>query len=139
MTKQEEIAQFLDQHITLPRVAQPFGWGGQQWWAQPYPYLQQRPTYQQVAHELLASSEFRALQLGSWLGTTDGQIITEAVELVAPPFYREDIELLVDALKFAAQLQSQEGQGKAGIIALGALGIAAAVAIGISTGGGRAA
>jgi hypothetical protein len=139
MTKQQEIAQFLDQHITLPRVASPFGWSGQQWWAQPSPYLRQRPTHQQIARELLAIPEFRALQLGTWLGTTDGQIIAEAVELVTPSFYREDVELLVNALQLAAQLQSQEGQEKAGMMALGALGVAAVVAIGMSGARGRAA
>jgi hypothetical protein len=89
MTKQEEIAAFLHQHITLPRIVSPY-------WAQQQQYLMQpRPTVEQTANELLQIAEFRALRLGTWLGTVDGQVITEAVEAVAPPFYRQDIELLV--------------------------------------------
>jgi hypothetical protein len=139
MTKQQQIAVFLDQHVTFPRATSPFGWAGQQWRGEPYRFAQPRPTHQQVAHELLAIPEFRALQLGTWLGTMNGEIIAEAVELVTPPFYREDVELLVEALKLAAQMQAQEGTDKAGKIALGAIGIAAVVAIGLSGAGGRAA
>jgi hypothetical protein len=139
MTKQQQIALFLDQHVTLPRATSPFGWAGQHWRGEPYGFAQPRPTHQQVAHELLAIPEFRALQLGTWLGTTNGEIITEAVEMVTPPFYREDVELLVEALKLAARFQAQEGQGRAGKIALGAIGVAALFAIGMSGAGGQAA
>ena len=131
MTKQEQIAQFLDRYVTAwPRV--------HSWYDELQPwYLQPRPTAQQLAEELLQVAEFRALRLGTWLGTTDGQIITEAVGMVAPPFYRQDIELLVEALKLAASMQQSEGQDKAGKVALGAIGVAVlALAIGES---GRAA
>ena len=77
MTKQEEIASFLATHITLPRRASSYGW-----WADEYPWPShpnihsQRPTVERVAEELLGLAEFRALQLGTWLGTTDGRIVT---------------------------------------------------------------
>lgn len=132
MTKQEQIATFLNQHINLPRVTSPY-------WAHQRHYLMQpRPSAEQVAQELLQIAEFRALRLGTWLGTVDGQVITEAVEMVVPPFYRQDIELLVAALQLAAQLQQTEGHNKAGKLALGAIGIAALIGI-AGSGAGRAA
>ena len=130
--------QFLDQRVVWPRMPAPYAWGNPAWLRHHYPYQQPRPTSEQLAQELLAIPEYRALQLGTWLGTTNGEIITEAVELVTPPFYREDVELLVEALKLAAQLQAQEGQEKAEEIALGAIGVAALVAIGMSGAGGQA-
>ncbi len=38
--------------------------------------------------------------------------------MAAPPFYRQDIELLVEALKLAASMQATEGQDKAGKVVL---------------------
>jgi hypothetical protein len=144
MTKQQQIAAFLDQHITLPRMPTSYGpWGDAYPWAQTYhyPYVPTpRPTAEQVAHELLGIAEFKALQLGTWLGTTDGKIIAQAVESVTPRFYRTDVELLVAALQHAATLQQQEGQQAAGRFALGAIGVAGVVALAIaSSGSGRAA
>ena len=146
MTKQEQIVAFLDKHITLPRVPISYGPGGAGYpWAQSYGYpdlLGPRPTVEQAAHELVGIAEFRALQLGTWLGTTDGEVIAEAVESVTPPFYRQDVELLVTALRHAAALQQQEGQQTAGRFALGAIGVAGVVALTIaasSSGPGRAA
>ena len=141
MTKQEQIAAFLDQHITLPRVPVSYGlWGNAYPWARSYQYpyvAAQRPTVDHVARELLGITEFRALQLGTWLGTTDGQVIAQAVESVTPPFYRRDIELLVAALQHAATLQQQEGQQAAGRFALGAIGVAGVVALAIAVLGFR--
>lgn len=124
MTKQEQIAAFLDRHVTLPRMVGPYGE------AYVYPDVAwPRPTVEQVANKLLAIGEFRALQLGSWLGTTDGELIAQAVEMVSPPFYRQDVELLVAALQHAAGLQSQEGQEAAGRFALTAIGVAMVAAL----------
>lgn len=53
-------------------------------------------------------AEFRALQLGTWLSTPDGRLLVEAVELVTPPFYRADVELLVEALQIAAKEQQNQ-------------------------------
>ncbi len=139
VTKQEQIAQFLVQYIKLPRGYTPQAWASQPWLEMPFPYTvpSTRPTAEQLAHELLAMSEFRALQLGTWLNTTNGQVITEAVEMVSPPFYRQDIELLVEALQLAAQLQAHEGQDKAGKVALAV--IVAGLIFGIAAMGGRTA
>ena len=144
MTKQEQIATFLDKNITLPRVPISYSpWGTAYPWAQAYPYvLPPRPTVEGVANELLGIAEFKALQLGTWLGTTDGTVIAQAVESVTPPFYRQDVELLVAALQQAATIQQQEGQQVAGRFALGAIGVAGAIALAIATSGtgsGRAA
>jgi hypothetical protein len=76
-----------------------------------------------MARDLIDMSEFRALELGGWLGTTDGQVIAQAVEAVTPPFYRQDIELTVAALRRAAQIQHEEGQQVAGRVALASLGV----------------
>ena len=137
MTKQEQIADFIAKHITLPRMATRYGLAHYQSpSAYSYGYIPpNRPSVEQVAEELLGVGEFRALQLGTWLGTTDGQVIAEAVEMVTPPLYRQDVELLVAALRYAAQLQQQEGQKIAGRVALGAVGVAALVAV--SIGGSR--
>ena len=128
MTKQEQIADFLNRYVTnLPRS---YGWYRQS--LNPFGGWQQRPTIEAVARELLGVAEFRELQLGTWLGTTDGEILTAAVEMVVPMFYVEDVELLVNALKIAAELQHKEGRQRALLTAAGA-----AVAIGLA-GWGRA-
>ena len=126
MTKQQQIARFLDGYVTAwPRV---YSWYDE---LGPWP-LPPRPTPNQLADELLKVAEFRTLQLGTWLGTTDGQVIAEAVEMVSPPFYRQDIELLVEALRLAAEMQRTEGRERAGKVAVGAIGVAAVVAIAIA-------
>lgn len=125
MTKQEDIATFLNRYVqAFPRCPRPwresldpYGWQG----------LPERPSKEAIARELLGVAEFRALQLGTWLNTTDGQIITEAVEMVMPPFYAEDVELLVEALKLAAAIQQREGRGKAVVGSI--LGVAAIVGL----------
>lgn len=136
MTKKEQIAAFLDDNIKFERVPVPNGlWGTTSPWAQNYyypPFFGSRPTEEQLAREWLGLAEFRALQLGTWLGTTDGRVIAEAVESVTPPFYRQDLELLVAALQQAAVLQQQEGQQAAGRFALRAIGLAAVFAVAIA-------
>jgi hypothetical protein len=59
------------------------------------------------------SITFRALQLGTRLNRPDAELITAAVEAVTPPQYREDIELITEALKLAARAQRGEGIGRA--------------------------
>ena len=139
MAKQDQIAAFLDKHIALPRVPTSYGpWGAAYPWAPTYhhPYfLGPRPTVEQAGQELLGIAEFRALQLGTWLGTTDGKVLAETVESVTPPFYREDVDLLVAALQHAAALQQREGQQAAGRFAMGALGVAGVIALAIATAG----
>jgi hypothetical protein len=76
------------------------------------------PTPEQLAEALLQDAEFRSLQLGSWLNSTDGQVIAEAVAMVVPPLYRTDFELVVEGLQRAADLQRLAGKERAGQMAL---------------------
>lgn len=128
MTRQAQITAYVQGRYARRPMAGPS-------WTTPFnPYgWMARPAAEELAHELLQDAEFRALQLGSWLGTTDGRIIVAAVEAVSPPLYRQDVELLVAALQRAADLQQQEGQQIAGGYAISAIAVAglAALMIGI--------
>ena len=86
----------------------------QAYWLHQYNLL----TPEQYAQVLLGDAEFRALQLGTWLGTTDGEVISQAVEQIIPPFYRPEYDLMVNGSTLAASLQSQEGQHVAGKVEL---------------------
>jgi hypothetical protein len=88
---------------------QPYSWNPYS--PQPVPSL---PTAEDLAHQLLHNTEFRSLQLGSWLGTTDGQVISRAVAVGLASPYRQEFQLVVDALVLAANLQQQHGQKVAG-------------------------
>lgn len=140
MTKQEEIAQFLETYCDLPRVANTFippGYprhSGR--WHQRTP-IEQRPSVEELAEQLLATPEFLALRLGGFLGTQEGRVIAEGVELVTPPFYAADVKLLVDGLTYAAELQSR-GNRNAGLFALGTVGVVALL-FGMGRGGAQAA
>lgn len=87
-----------------------------------YGRLQPLPTTEQFAKDLLADAEFRSLQLGTWLGTTNGEVITTAVGMVIPPIYKPEFDLAVDGLKRAARLQQNEGQQVAGKVAVSVVG-----------------
>ena len=81
------------------------------------------PKHETLAKELVADAEFRSLLLGTWLGTTDGELISEAVGMVIPPWSKPQYDFVVGGLRLAAQMQQQEGQQKAGQIALGFVGV----------------
>jgi hypothetical protein len=87
------------------------------------PAVAQQFTPEQIAEHLLASTEFRALRLGTWLKTPKAEFIVAAVEALSPPPYQVDIDLLIDAIKLAAQAQQREAREKA-------VGIGLVVAIG---------
>jgi hypothetical protein len=112
--KQRQVTEFLEEHVNLPRrvPGRAFGW---------HPPIE-RPSAAELAAQLFAIAEFRALGLGSWLGTPQGAFFASAVEAVSPPFYRQDEELLVEALKLAAKMQSGN-QRAAGAFALGAIAL----------------
>lgn len=124
-TKRDQIANILRKYI--PPGFEPSGCGplftGQQW----YPL----PTREQFADTLLSDAEFRSLQLGTWLGTTDGELITEAVSLVISPTYGPEFAVAVEGLKLAAQLQHQKGKESAGKIGLAVLLLATICALGV--------
>lgn len=128
--REEQIAAYVRGKPPFPLVAAP-----------PPHYMKlpgygppQRPTAEEIGRWLLQDAEFRALELGTWLGTTDGEIIASAVESFLPPLYRQDVELLVDALKFAADLQQTEGREVAGAWALGSIVVAGILWLGIKSG-----
>jgi hypothetical protein len=123
MVQEQQIAEFLRAHGFAPPANSAASWmrlpgSAPLAWRYQYP-----PTVQELAQELVQIAEFRALRLGTWLGTADGLVITKAVEVVVPPFLRPDIELLTEGLKLAARLQQEEGQRVAGRVVLAATSI----------------
>jgi hypothetical protein len=125
--QQQQIASYISRNRAFSPYMQQAG-------PAPLPWLQamaqQLPTLEQFRRELLEDAEFRALKLGSWLGTTDGQIIAEAVSTVIPPGYGPAYQLAVNGLVLAAKDQSNEGKKTAGAIAIGAIVVGGAVALG---------
>jgi hypothetical protein len=95
----------------------------------PPPILPQLPSAEEFAAELLADAAFRTLQPGTWLSTTDGQLIAEAVSRVIPPSYEPVYTLTVEALRLAAAQQTGRGRQRAGALALAILGAGILVAI----------
>jgi hypothetical protein len=73
----------------------------------------QRHSAEEIAGQLYADANFRALQLGTWLNTPDGELLAAAVEALTPPPYQQDIELLVEALQLAAKMQQRDARGNA--------------------------
>ncbi|HXL86205.1 MAG TPA: hypothetical protein VN927_03305 [Gemmatimonadaceae bacterium] len=114
MADQEAIAEFLRTSVPFTQPLPSVWWYGASSPIQWHPL----PTSQDLARYWFDNTEIRALRLGTWLRTTDGQIIVAAVESVLAPGYRQEFELLVDALQLAAEAQSQEGVRKAGAVAL---------------------
>jgi hypothetical protein len=108
---QERVAVYLVSHAAIgphTRATQdPYAWP-------PPPPL---PTAQTLAEELLADAEFRALELGTWLSTTDGEIIAGAVSRVLPPGYEPVFSVTVDALQIAAAKQTSQGRRSAAAFA----------------------
>jgi len=89
-------------------------------------------TAAQIAEALLADAGFRALKLGTWLNTPSGELLVAAVASLAPQPYQADIDLLIDALRLAAQRQQDEARQKLAVGLLG--GAALAIALGASRG-----
>lgn len=128
MAGQEEITEFLKVFIRAwPRDPM---WNYGPFPFRPRPAMAYQTTANEVAQELLAMAEFRALRLGSWLSTPDGELIAAAVEQLTPPPYRMDIDLLIDALQIAARSQQRAEREKAlgiGVVsAIGAVLVSAA-------------
>jgi hypothetical protein len=120
-----QIADFLGRRLTfLPSPGRQFrGWNEF--------VTVELPTVENFATALVQDAEFRSLQLGTWLGTTNGEIIEEAVGMVIAPVYAPEYELAVNGLKLAARIQQQEGTQAAGkflLIVFGAGLITAGIA-----------
>jgi hypothetical protein len=109
MTTPEELAEYLNRHVP-------------QEWRSGFPWTSfsptWRPTVEQLSQQWLNDAEFGAFQLGQFLMTPDGELISSAVSLVMPPLAQEDAELVEAALKMAATAKTRE-QRKAAIIMAG--------------------
>lgn len=115
LAKRDQIADFVRRRQVAHHQYSPFDWNGlhrnQNLW-----------PLEKFVEELLSDAEFRSLQLSTWLGTTDGEIISDAVGLVILPIYRPEYKFFVEGLKLAAIAQQKEGQKVAARIALGVAG-----------------
>ena len=122
MTKQEQIASFIEKNFDWPSASAFFREVPLPWAQSEFIYAsnsqQARPTAEALAVEFLDNSEFLALRLSTLLGTTQGEIVAQAVEMVSPPPFREDVELLVDALQIAAKMQNQKIAGRFALVAI---------------------
>jgi hypothetical protein len=119
---QQRIAAYLEKFTDQwPKYGH--AWHGQRIMASAY-------TAEQIADALLADAEFRALKLGTWLNTPSDEVIAAAVSVLSPPPYKQDIDLLIEALQIAARRQHDEARQKLAIGLLG--GAALAIALGAS-------
>ena len=133
--KQRQIAEYVAHHRLLSRYTETPSMLGLHVW--PSPLYQSCPTVEQFAQELLKDSEFRALQLGNWLRTPEGEAISQAVSIVIPEAYGPAFNLAVDGLTLAAELQAKEGRQKAEGVAL-AVGVCVVLVLVIGAAGGGA-
>jgi len=123
MATKEDVAAFLrSQDITLGFTSRrstaeqaggafPWSWIGTN-------AAQPALTHDQLGLELMHLAEFRALQLGTFFGTPDGQLIAEGVSMVIPPPYKLEYDLVVNGLMDAAMLQQRGDRADAGKFAL---------------------
>ena len=85
------------------------GWPRPQPWDwNPYNSGSISSSAEQIAASLLADGEFRALKLGTWLSTPEGEFVSAAVTALMPPLYQADAEVLIKALQLAAKQQQTE-------------------------------
>jgi hypothetical protein len=125
-TTTQALAEYLATFIQAwPQPPQP--------WDYSYPMhaapIASQHTADDVAEWLLADAEFRALKLGNWLSTPDGELVMTAIGMLAPAPYAQDAQLLAEALQLAARRQQDDARKK--IFAAIAIG-GAVVAIGAS-------
>jgi hypothetical protein len=114
--KQQQIVDYLSEHPVLgPYVRSAFEFDPLVW---PYWVPRVLPSVEELAEAMLQDEGFRALHLGNWLGTTDGQIISEAVGLAIPLQYGAAYDVAVEGLQLAASMQQKEGRKTAGAFAL---------------------
>lgn len=107
-------------------------WPRHQPWAwNPYAAAPFVRSADQVAAELLADAEFRALKLGTWLSTPDGEFLAAAATALTPPIYKPDVEVLIKALQLAAKQQQSEARKT---LAAGTA-VAAVLALAVATSG----
>lgn len=121
MATQQDITNFVNRHFGMPLP--PHRW----------PTLDQigapaRPptsSAEECAQALVQDEEFRALQLGTWLNTPNGEVISAAVQAALPPPYNAEVRVITDGLRLAAEMQRRQGWKTAG----GIFGVGAVVMI----------
>lgn len=69
---------------------------------------------------LLEDADFRAIQLGTWLGTPEGKEVRVAINKSLPPVYRPYAELFELAVMRAATLQHEGKVKESGRYVIGA-------------------
>ena len=115
----EQIARYVTSHPVFapyaPRPSYPAGI----WVRGVLPSL----TVPELAEELLEDVGFRALELGGFLSTPDGELIASGVELALPSTDRRVADLAVDALKLAAAKQSELTPLQVGGLVVGGLAL----------------
>jgi hypothetical protein len=122
VVQQERLAAYLRQSLPQLAALEPTPPG--------YPETSWRlRSPDEIATDLIDDAEFRALGLGSWLGTAEGKAIANVVLAVLPPHYRLEAQLLFDALILASKLQQKLGRRTAGGIALISVAIIAGVMV----------
>lgn len=131
--KQQRLAEYLNRQLLWHRSPHWYGNTSPFGMASVGAVYEPRPPAEQLAREFLADAEFQSFRLGTWLATPEGEVFAQAVEMVMPPFYRQDAELLVEALKIAAKLQQRNERLAGGIV------IGAVLVLGLGFGRGGAA
>ena len=120
MPTQDQLADFIRCRISVGRVQPGADYSYLSWYPMPY-QLEPLPAFEQVAAELVRDTEFRALQLGTFLNTPSGEFVAQTVALAVPRGFVPEFALLVDALKLAAKLQQGEARGNVILSAIGAV------------------
>jgi hypothetical protein len=123
-TTQQALTEYLGRFTASWPRYQGWGWDPQSLASASY-------SAQQVADALFADAEFRALKLGTWLSTPEGELLTAAATALMPPLYAEDAGLLIDGLKMAAQQQQADAR-KTIVAAVTIGGAVLALAVGSS-------
>lgn len=126
MPTQDQLAAFIRSRISVGRVQPGVDYSYSAWSPMPH-HAAPLPTFEQVAAELVRNTEFRALQLGTFLNTPTGDFLEEAVALAVPRAFAPEFAVLVDALKLAAKLQQGEARGNIILTAIGAVFIGVVV------------
>src|SRR6185437_15720892 len=124
MPTQRQLADFISSRISVGRVQPGADYTHPVWYRMPY-HAAPLPAFEQVAGELVRDTEFRALQLGTFLNTPTGDFVEQAVALAVPTAFAPEFGLLVDAVKLAAKLQQSEARGNVVLTAIGAVVVGA--------------
>lgn len=118
MATQQEITSFVTRRFGLPLPAGP-------WPTLDHAVAGPRPpttSAEDCARALVRDEEFRALQLGTWLNSPDGEVIAAAVQAALPQPYGYEAKVIIEGLQIAAKEQRRQGLKTAGVVSLIGLG-----------------